>query len=787
MSFIDPAEAVRLKELTTSDLSQLGRLYKAKNSQYQIKNVDHSLVEELVKEGWEEFGAPLKTKTKLRIRKKHNVQFEDDVWCQFYQLGYRCLNIDENFKLPFGKEPEQIKQIDVIAVDEDSILLVECKSSEKPSKAPSYKDDFEGLRQRLNGFAKSLEQIFGPGRRIKYIFATRKLRLGRESVDVKRLRDAGGFHYSDNTYDYVAQLIQKYRTAALYQFMALLFRGKLINKEKIVVPAIEGKMGGRTYYMFSIEPHLLLKMGFVLHRTRANEAEMPTYQRLLIPSRLRGIEKFIEGGHYFPNSIVLSFSETDNKLEFQGTARLPGSRSRAGTLKIPNAYAIAYIIDGQHRVYGYANTAYRESNTIPVVAFTGLSSSEQLELFMEINENQKAVSPTLRITLEEDLLWNADRADSRLKALRSSIIRELGGDQTGPLYGKISLGEDKAVLAAKPFATSLARCGLLPQAAGNKFVPETTRAALYDIKNQTHDVEMRNSRNRVVEFLNLCYGYAEECIKDREEIHDNFILSNRGTFAFISLIGSLNIHETDEGNVNVSTSSEERFDCIQKYLKVLFDGLKNLAEEEEAMLLGKLGSGADNVWFRSFQEIVNRKFKNFEPVDLLDWKERQDQELQNKGRTLGTQIERYLKKTVIDTLKELFDENWDIEIGAIQRECENRAREQMEKNYKEGFGREEIPWTDQFFVSDYKKIIEKYWTKRTDEVGEDFKTFEEKFSIDVGLGFNSKSEKIKWLSIFNSHRNLWAHEGTKEKGLNHDEVQFLQYICDHFGLNSPRT
>ncbi|MEQ8505762.1 MAG: hypothetical protein RIB80_10585 [Rhodospirillales bacterium] len=146
---------------------------------------------------------------------------------------------------------------------------------------------------------------------------------------------------------------------------------------------------------------------------------------------------------------------------------------------------------------------------------------------MEINENQKAVSPTLRITLEEDLLWNAERADSRLKALRSSIIRELGGDQTGPLYGKISLGEDKAVLAAKPFATSLAKCGLLPQATGNRFLPETTTAALYDIKNQTHDAEMRACRNRAVELLNLCYEYAEECIKDREEIYDNFILSNR--------------------------------------------------------------------------------------------------------------------------------------------------------------------------------------------------------------------------------------------------------------------
>jgi DNA sulfur modification protein DndB len=61
--------------------------------------------------------------------------------------------------------------------------------------------------------------------------------------------------------------------------------------------------------MFSIEPHLLLKMGFILHRTKANESEMPTYQRLLIPNRLQGIQKFIENGGYFPNSIILNFTQ----------------------------------------------------------------------------------------------------------------------------------------------------------------------------------------------------------------------------------------------------------------------------------------------------------------------------------------------------------------------------------------------------------------------------------------------------------------------------------------------
>jgi DNA sulfur modification protein DndB len=50
------------------------------------------------------------------------------------------------------------------------------------------------------------------------------------------------------------------------------------------------------------------------------------------------------------------------------------------------------------------------------------------------------------------------------------------------------------------------------------------------------------------------------------------------------------------------------------------------------------------------------------------------------------------------------------------------------------------------------------------------------------MGFNSKSEKLKWLSMFSSYRNLWAHEGTKEKGLNHKEVKFIENIHTFFKL-----
>lgn len=103
MSFLKQIEIDQIREKLVTDLSVLGKIYKSKKSGYLYKNVDHSLVESMIQDGWEEFGAQLKTKTKLRKLKSHFKKFEDDVWCQFYELGYRCLNYDDQFFYHMGK------------------------------------------------------------------------------------------------------------------------------------------------------------------------------------------------------------------------------------------------------------------------------------------------------------------------------------------------------------------------------------------------------------------------------------------------------------------------------------------------------------------------------------------------------------------------------------------------------------------------------------------------------------------------------------------------------------
>lgn len=528
----------------------------------------------------------------------------------------------------------------------------------------------------------------------------------------------------------------------------------------------------KEYYMFSIEPTLLLKLGFILHRTKANVEEMPTYQRLLQPKRLTGIRKFIDEGGYFPNSLIINFNES-KKLIFEPTSQSTNSSSKIGILKIPNEYAIAYIIDGQHRLYGYAESKFKNSNTVPVVGLFGLDSVEQLKIFMEINQNQKAVSASLRGVLESDLFWDHKHAVNRLKALKSSIAKQLS-TSGGSLTNKITISEDKALLSLQPFLDALSKSGLLPTAIGDKYKAETTKYSLYNTNNLNHNEEMENTKAKITQLLNFCYGYVEDNYAKIFNDDKFFIVSNRGTIPFICLIGSLNAFLTESKILSFQSSSKKRFEEMEKYIYCLMEGLNKLSEEEKESYLKIQGAGAQTSWLRLFQSIINNQFSEYSPTDLIDWKERQDKELQNKARKYVEDIERFMKRTILHNLKSLFNKNWDLEISTIKIKCLDRAEKQKQKEYNELGIAKDHDWTEMFEISDYKTIIEKYWTKSTNNIS----TFETIFSIDIGDGFNSKKEKTKWISILSSYRNQLAHSGSKEKGLNEKEVHLLEKVYD---------
>ena len=525
--------------------------------------------------------------------------------------------------------------------------------------------------------------------------------------------------------------------------------------------------------MFSIEPTKLLKMGFVLHRTAANDFDLPTYQRLLVPKKIKDITKFVEEGGYFPNSIIININQTKkHKIDFQADAKLDGNKSRLGILRIPNVYGMAYIIDGQHRVYGYAGSKRKDTNTVPVVAFVGMTPEEQLKIFMEINQNQKAVSKDLRLDLEEDLLWNSDSLASRLRALRSSIIKVLANKKESPLYNMITVGEDTANLSFTSFDNAFTKSTLLPKASGSKFKEESVAYAMYDTTEQDHEKAMSDSKNRITDFVIRCYSYIKDEYPEIYEKDNKYIMSIRGVVPFICLISDLRNSLIDKNHLKNTSSSIECADAITKYLKALINGLKNLSIEEKDKILGIQGKMAETIWLRMFQDLINKEFPEYNPPKLIEWRETQDKELQEKGRKLGQKIVTEIRRIVISNLKDLFGKHWDLEINTIKNACAKRANDQMAKHHKEGVDFEEIEWTDMIDMSELKTIIERFWSREKED-NPSYRTFENLFSYDIGEGFNTKAEKTKWLSVLSSYKDLWSSDTT---GLNKSQIEKLEAI-----------
>lgn len=716
--------------------------FKAKNTEYITIKVLHNEVEDYEKKGYSEVSRTSK-KTTMNLKKDSGSQFEDDIWCMFYRLGFRVLNADENLRIQWGPNKEDTQQLDVVAVGEDAIFVVECKSTATP-KPGNFKKELNGIEQYKNGVADVLKQIYGKKKRVKFIFATRNYRFQEEGEDILRMKQNGIFHLNDNSYNYITNLIRSYKEAVQYQFHALMFKDELINDDKIIIPALKGEMGGRTYYLFSIEPSKLLKVGFVLHRTKVNDSMAPTYQRLLVPSRLKGITKFINDGGYFPNSIIINFGVEDNGLDlhFTSTPVRTDSNAEFGFLYIPNAYGFAHIIDGQHRVYGYANSDHKDDNTIPVVAFENMLSEEQLKIFMDINENQKAVSKNLRIDLEQDLLWDAKRPDSRMKALRSSIIKELSGSSNHILYNLISIGEDPAKLSSAPFNNALQRSGLIPKANASQWTGNTD-TCIYNINECDTEKAMRDSRKRITQFIDGAYNLIYDFLD--EEKRNDFLLTNRGTFAFITLIGSLHTHLMKSDEFSFDSSINIRLDKLRPYLETLANALNNISDEESANLKGALGSGADPFWLHSFQNMVYKKFNDYCPDELKEWQETQDKDVQKEGNDLKVEIRELLKKSVFDKLKYVFGVKWENQVTKYKLECQNKIYSAYGDD--DDFDMDNHDWKDWLEITDYKDIISKNFAN------EEFSTL---FSINVGLAFKTKKDKLAWLSMVEQQKGKKA-------------------------------
>jgi DGQHR domain-containing protein len=393
-------------------------------------------------QGEEQDGWTVAKRNKKSVRlakpKPMDRQLEDDVWCLLYRFGFKELNADRNFTIRVGEQAPP-RQIDIFAKDDETVFIVECThSQEKGGKSTkALIDKINGLREEV---IKAIHSHYGrnPKLKVKWAIATRDVDW--RKADADRAKDANIAVITEQDIAYYGKLTAYLKEAARYQFLARYLHGEGVDGLATEIPATKGSMGGVTFYNFLISPFDLLKIAYISHRALAAN-DIDTYQRMVKPSRLKNIAAYIDDGGQFPTNIVINF-KTKRSLRFSKIQSF--DNTTFGTLRLPGQYGSAWVIDGQHRLYGFAFSKRLGNQVVPVLAYENLPTSEEMRLFVDINCEQVKVPRSLLNEIYSNLNYGSEDPTERLEAQYPRIALRLDELRTSPIRDRVvTVSKDK--------------------------------------------------------------------------------------------------------------------------------------------------------------------------------------------------------------------------------------------------------------------------------------------------------------------------------------------------------
>lgn len=704
-----------------------------RNKTYILRKERASAYNELLEEGWIKVQDYKDHRTiKVKKDKPHYEQFEDSIWVMLFNMGFQYMNKDRNFKVSYDQSNDKFtQQIDVFAADDETVLIIECKSAES-IKEYSFKKDIEKFHGQFQGLSNEIRKKY-PGAKIKQIFATQNYILG--DADREKLKEWNIAYFSEPEIEYYSELVKHLGSAAKYQLLGNLFSNQKIKNMENRIPAIRGKMGNHTYYSFSIEPEKLLKIGYVLHRSEANSDMMPTYQRIIKRSRLKSVQKFIdEEQGYFPNSIIISI-DSKKPLQFD-IAKNPVNDSIVdlGILHLPKQYKSAYIIDGQHRLYGYSDSKYANKNSIPVVAFENLDKKEQIKLFMEINENQKAVSKNLRNTLNADMQWDSDNPSERREAIKLKIAQKLGEDKLSPLYDRIIIGEDKSTgikcITIESIKLAINDGHLLAKYNKKGNLEHT---GLLDFENNEATFKY------IYDYIRLCLMYIKDNVPnewEKDSSNNGIITINNGIGGIVRTLNSIVKHLIDKENLGipVKVSVKELFEKSKYYLDSIVRFYEKIDDEKRETIKKYYGGNAPKYSWRSLEQAIHDEHDDFSPIGLKEYWDKYSKENNADAIEKIGEIEKAVKQIIEDKLTDKFGSKFYKEIPIqIYNEANSKISSHMYNTD------EEMNFWDALSLKDFASIIT--YGRNWSELFEDDFTIPSQAKLRGG-----KEAKTEWLN-----------------------------------------
>lgn len=722
-------------------VGDLRSVARAKARSYLIKSVHHKLAADEIGKGWE-FQKKNETSVRLRREKSHSTQLEDRVWTLLYRMQFGFLSGASGAKLQL--DPRNVEgsksQIDVVGIDDELALAIECKSQERYGKRTKFQEELARLSQLRERFSRCTnEQFKGPHKRQSaLLFFVSNVEL--TSSDRERAKNANVVLFDDKDLDYYEKLAAHIGPAAKYQLFADMLPGKSVPGLEIRVPCVRTKIGAFQCYTFPISPEYLLKISYVSHRSKGKASDVHTYQRMLAKARLKKIRQYISEAGVFPTNIVVNVDKkhlTFQRIKQEHKKDEQEESGLLGWLDIRPTYKSAWIIDGQHRLFAYSGHPRARKSHVLVLAFEGLPASKQAQLFIDINAKQKSVKQSLLQELFAELHWDAEKENIRVQAIISKAIQVLDADKDSPLYDRIQTAD--ATKDAK-------RC-----------ISLTSVFSAVE-KSAFHIVRMK--KDAVLEYGPLWAGESEQtldrtvfvikgwldeirtyCAKwwDLGAAEGGGLAMNDGVTACIAVLRSIFEHLERKNVKLLAMDNDDLLAAVKPYATILgkyFGGLSTEARKGFRDLRGVQGQTARK--YRC-QQAIKAKVPDFNPSGLSDFLVRDREQTNLRAKEVLDRIEKTLQRVVMEELKREFgndESEWWL-LG-VPKKVRIEVGQRFEADDGKRGSKEAY-----FELINYRTIAIDKW---------------DTFGPIFGYGTSgNKDKKTKWMVEINELRNLVSH------------------------------
>lgn len=700
-----------------------------------------------------------KRSVRMERKKPEDRQLEDDVWTLFYRMGFTELNQDRQFYITMKDGSK--RQLDVFAKDPETVFIVECTHSQDsgPKSVKGILDKIEAFREDV---IKAVHEAFGKEPRLKVKFALASRKFDIRPADRERAQHLKIPILVDEDLDYFAKLSSLLKSASRYQFLGRYLRGEKVDGLRTKVPATRGRVGDTTFYNFLISPHDLLRIAYINHKgLGANEDVEETYQRMVKMPRLKSIGKYIDDGGTFPTNIVINIKQDNLHFDVKETF----GNTTTGVLDLPGQYGSAWVIDGQHRLYGYAYAGRApkdDKSVVSVLAYEDLPVRKEIEMFVDINTQQVKVPRNLVNEIISTLDIEDEDPRKRLDAMCARIVLGLGERKGSPVNGRIqTIGQTKnnfQCLTLTSFADGIDENSLLGRVhkAGKKAAGTLAPGPLGTHSLESSDI-MKKAGRALSGYLNIFAGGAPEhwALGDAK---GGYLCTNLGLRSLLVVFRKL-IAFAEKGGVRaVDLSADDIVELIKPYAQHIVDYFKNASPDHIARFRNR-GSSLKSVSENAFQmlAIIGEGDAAFDDKEVRDYLAQQDVEGTRKARTWIDEINEIVFNDVVQTLKEEYpgkgDSWW---LNGVPRSIRNDA----DKRFNDEDGAHER-WQYLMFI-DYLAIVQH---------GDNWELFKDRYNF---YGKGQKATLVRWIRKINDCRKITHHA---EKGpLSHEQVDFVRRV-----------